>query len=100
LPFWSFCACCVISLFVPSGGGHWAVQAPIMGSAAQTQGASQAAIAMAVAFGEQVANMVQPFWALPILAIAGLGVRDIMGYCVITLVISFIAYGAALLLLV
>ncbi|HEY4000364.1 MAG TPA: TIGR00366 family protein [Candidatus Xenobia bacterium] len=97
LPFWSFVSSCIISLFVPSGGGHWAVQAPIMVPAAVQLGASQGAVAMGVAFGEQVANMIQPFWALPILAIAGLGIRDIMGYCVITLGVSFLAYGLSLL---
>jgi short-chain fatty acids transporter len=98
LPFFSFVASCVISLFVPSGGGHWVVQAPIMVPAAIKLGANQAAVAMGVAFGEQVANMVQPFWALPILAIAGLGIRDIMGYCVVTLAMAFSAYGLALLI--
>jgi short-chain fatty acids transporter len=42
-------------------------------------GADPAMVAMAGAMGEQTANMLQPFWALPILAIAGLGIKDIMG---------------------
>lgn len=100
LPFWSFIASNIISLFVPSGGGHWAVQAPIMLPAAAKLGVSPAVTAMAVAMGEQTANMIQPFWALPILAIAGLGVRDIMGYCVLTLVLSVTVFGLALLFLV
>jgi short-chain fatty acids transporter len=49
--------------------------------------------------GEQTANMIQPFWALPLLAIAGLGVRDIMGYCVLTFLISLAVFGGALVLL-
>jgi short-chain fatty acids transporter len=53
--------------------------------------------AMAVAMGEQTANMIQPFWALPILAIAGLGIKDIMGYCVMALFVGLIVYGTALI---
>src|SRR5262249_57988583 len=99
-PLFTFLSSNVISLFVPSGGGHWAVQAPIMLPAAQKLGVSPAVTAMAVAMGEQTANMIQPFWALPILAIAGLGVRDIMGYCLLTLLLSVTVFGLALVFLV
>jgi short-chain fatty acids transporter len=99
-PLFAFLSSNLITLFVPSGGGHWAVQAPIVLPAAEKLGVAPAVVAMAVALGEQTANMVQPFWALPVLAIAGLGVRDIMGYCLVTLALSLVAYGAALLLLV
>ena len=54
--------------------------------------------AMAVAMGEQTANMIQPFWALPVLAIAGLGIKDIMGYCVMALIAGLAIYGGALLI--
>ena len=98
LPFWSFVSSNIISLFVPSGGGHWAVQGPFMVPAAQSLGVAPAMTAMAVAMGEQTANMIQPFWALPVLAIAGLGIKDIMGYCVMALFVGFVLYGGALLL--
>jgi short-chain fatty acids transporter len=97
LPFWSFISSNIISLFVPSGGGHWAVQGPFMVPAAVKLHVNPALTAMATAMGEQTANMVQPFWALPILAIARLGIRDIMGYCVIGLVIGLVVFGGALL---
>ena len=97
LPFWSFISSNIISLFVPSGGGHWAVQGPFMVPAAQSLGVAPALTAMAVAMGEQTANMIQPFWALPVLAIAGLGIRDIMGYCVMALLVGLVLYGGALL---
>jgi short-chain fatty acids transporter len=97
LPFWSFISSNIISLFVPSGGGHWAVQGPFMIPAALRLHADVAMTAMGTAMGEQTANMVQPFWALPILAIARLGIKDIMGYCVIALVIGLVVYGGALL---
>ncbi len=97
LPFWSFVSSNIISLFVPSGGGHWAVQGPFMIPAAVQLHANPAMTAMGTAMGEETANMIQPFWALPILAIAQLGIKDIMGYGVIALVIGLMLYGGALL---
>jgi short-chain fatty acids transporter len=98
LPFWSFISSNLISLFVPSGGGHWAVQGPFMIPAAVKLHADPAMTAMGTAMGEETANMIQPFWALPILAIARLGIKDIMGYCVIALIIGLILYGGSLLI--
>lgn len=100
LPFYTYLTSLIITLFVPSGGGHWAVQGPFAIPAARDLHASMAGTTMAVAMGESVANMLQPFWALPILAIAGIKMRRMMGFMVITFVISFIAFGLSLLLLV
>ena len=100
LPFWSYAASIVISLFVPSGGGHWAVQGPFVVPAAAKLGASQAATAMGVAVGEQVANMIQPFWALPVLAIAGVGLQRVMAFTVVVFFVAAAVFGASLLLLV
>ena len=97
LPFWSFISSNVITLFVPSGGGHWAVQGPIMVKAAIELDASLPKTAMAVAFGEQTGNLVQPFWALPIVSIGGVSVREMMGYCLLALLIAFPLFGLALL---
>ncbi|WP_104721790.1 TIGR00366 family protein [Helicobacter mesocricetorum] len=83
--FFSFLSAGIVNIFVPSGGGQWAVQAPIMLSAGATLGVKPEVVAMAIAWGDAWTNMIQPFWALPALAIAGLGAKDIMGYCVITL---------------
>jgi short-chain fatty acids transporter len=91
--FWTFVSSNIISLFIPSGGGHWVVQGPVMVPAAEALGVDQGLTAMAVAWGEGTANMIQPFWALPILGIVGLGIRDIMGYGVLTLALSFTIYG-------
>jgi short-chain fatty acids transporter len=68
--------------------------------AAAQLGVSPAVTAMAVALGEQTANMLQPFWTLPLLAIAGLGPRDVLGYCLLTFALSMTLYGGALLFLV
>ncbi|MBE3561081.1 MAG: TIGR00366 family protein, partial [Ktedonobacteraceae bacterium] len=97
-PFWTFVSSNIVSLFIPSGGGHWVVQGPVMVPAALKLGTNQGLVAMAVAWGEQTANMIQPFWALPILGIARLGIRDIMGYGVMCLTVGFVVYGAFALL--
>lgn len=85
-PIFTFLSAGLVNLFVPSGGGQWAVQAPIMMPAGESLGVSNAITAMAIAWGDAWTNMIQPFWALPALGIAGLGARDIMGYCVVTLI--------------
>ncbi|MCG9713371.1 short-chain fatty acid transporter [Shewanella insulae] len=96
LPFWSFISAGIVNIFVPSGGGQWAVQAPIMLPAAEALGADVARIAMAVAWGDAWTNLIQPFWALPVLAIAGLKARDIMGFCLMQLIITGIVISIGL----
>jgi short-chain fatty acids transporter len=100
LPFWAFVSSIIISLFVPSGGGHWAVQGPFIVPAAVALHVNLAAAAQAVGYGEGTANMIQPFWALPLLAIAGIGMRRVLGFTVITFFVSFVVFGGSLLLLV
>lgn len=100
LPFWSYLSSIIISLFVPSGGGHWAVQGPFAVPAAVKLHASLPATAMGVAIGEEVANMIQPFWALPVLAIAGVGLRRTMAFTVMSFFVAFVVFGLSLLFLV
>jgi short-chain fatty acids transporter len=100
LPFFTYLTSMIITLFVPSGGGHWAVQGPFAVPAAQSLHSSLAGVTMAVAQGESVANMLQPFWALPILAIAGIKMRRMMGFMVVTFVISAVIFGLSMLFLV
>ena len=100
LPFLSFVSSIFISMIVPSGGGHWAVQGPFTIPAAVALHAPIPATTMAVAMGEEVANMLQPFWALPVVAIAGIGIQRVLGLTVVTFVVSSAIFAAALLLLV
>ncbi|WP_282344573.1 MULTISPECIES: short-chain fatty acid transporter [Pseudomonas] len=87
-PLLSFLSAGLVNVFVPSGGGQWAVQGPIMLPAGQALGVAPQVTAMAIAWGDAWTNMIQPFWALPLLGIVGLGARDIMGYCLIALFYS------------
>lgn len=84
-PLFTFLSAGIVNLFVPSGGGQWAVQGPIMMPAGKALGVDPSLTGMAIAWGDAWTNMIQPFWALPALGIAGLSARDIMGYCLITL---------------
>jgi short-chain fatty acids transporter len=97
LPVCAYLASVVTKLFIPSGGGEWAVEGPIMIRAAKAIGADLGRTAMGVAYGNMVGNMFQPFWAIPLLAILGLRARDIMGYCLIVFVVALPILGAALL---
>lgn len=99
LPFFTFLSAGILNMFIPSGGGQWAVQGPIMIPAAIDLHASTAKTAMAVAWGDAWTNMIQPFWALPLLAIAKLKIRDIMGFCVMALVLGFVVISIGFLLI-
>lgn len=94
----AFLAAGLVNFFVPSGGGQFAVLGPIMLSAGAELGVDPAVTIMAVSYGDQWTNMIQPFWAIPLLAIAGLKMRDILGYTTVVLLTSGLVFGATLLL--
>jgi len=98
-PLYTFLSAGLVNIFIPSGGGQWAVQAPIMMPAGAELGVSAAKTAMAIAWGDAWTNMIQPFWALPALAIAGLNARDIMGYCLMVMIYSGFIIGIGLTIL-
>jgi len=87
-PLFTFLSAGIVNIFIPSGGGQWVVQGPIMMPAGLKLGVDPAITGMAIAWGDAWTNMIQPFWALPALGIAGLSARDIMGYCLITLLFT------------
>ena len=78
----------LVNLFVPSGGGQWAVQAAIVINGAKELQVPLEKVVMAVAWGDAWTNLAQPFWALPLLSIVGLGLKDIIGYCLMGLCVS------------
>ena len=97
-PLWTFLSAGIVNFFVPSGGGQWAVQGPIVMPAAAKMGIEPGRAGMAIAWGDQWTNMIQPFWALPALGVAGLSARDIMGFLVIVLLFTgIIACGGFLI---
>ena len=98
LPFFTFLASILTKSFVPSGAGEWAVEGPVMLQAAKQLGVPYGKITMAVAYGNMLGNMYQPFWSLPLLGLMGLRARDIMGYCLILFVVCLPVLALALLL--
>lgn len=98
-PLFTFLSAGIVNFFVPSGGGQWAVQAPIMMPASVELGVDTAKTAMAIAWGDAWTNMIQPFWALPALGIAGLGARDIMGFCLVDLLYAGVIISLGLMFL-
>lgn len=93
LPFWSYVGSLFITLFIPSGGGHWAVQGPFTIPAAIRLHASLAATSMGVASGELASSLLQPFWAIPLVAIAGVGVRRVLGFTFASFIFLSIFFG-------
>lgn len=100
MPIFAFLSAGLVNVFVPSGGGQIAVQGPVMMPAGVELGVSPVVTAMAIAWGDAWTNMIQPFWALPLLGIAGLDARAIMGYCLIILVASGIIISGVFWLMV
>ncbi len=88
LPIFTFFSAGVVNLFIPSGGGQWGVQGPIAIQAALDAGVAPAKMVMAVAYGDQLTNMLQPFWALPLLAVTGVKARDIVGYTAMLMIFA------------
>lgn len=87
-PLLTFLCAALLNMFVPSGGGHWAIQAPIMFTAGADLGVDPGLTGTAIAWGDAWTNLIQPFWALPALAIAKLNAKDIMGFCLIDLAVT------------
>ncbi len=97
-PLLTFLCAAVLNMFVPSGGGHWAIQAPIMFAAGADLNVDPGLTGTAIAWGDAWTNLIQPFWAIPALAIAKLNAKDIMGFCIIDLVVSGVIICAGLLI--
>ncbi|MSR07340.1 MAG: short-chain fatty acid transporter [Gemmatimonadetes bacterium] len=70
----------VLGVFVPSGGSKWVIEAPYVMQAAHSLQVHLGWVVASYDLGEALANLVQPFWMLPILGLLGLRARDIMGY--------------------
>lgn len=87
-PILTFLSAGAVNFFVPSGGGQWAVQGPLMVEALSALEIPASTVVMALSYGDAWTNMLQPFWALPLLGIMGLRARDIMGYTALVWAIS------------
>jgi short-chain fatty acids transporter len=84
----TYMSACVVNFLVPSGGAQWVVQSPLMLEMANSVGVDRASLVMPFAWGDQTTNLLQPFWALPLLSISGLRAKDVMGYTMLALVVE------------
>ncbi|MBL4587436.1 MAG: short-chain fatty acid transporter, partial [Flavobacteriales bacterium] len=97
-PVFTFISAGIVNIFVPSGGGQWGVQGSIILQAALDLGVSIPKSIMALAYGDQLTNMLQPFWALPLLGITGLKAKEILPYTVMLMGVGTVIYVAVLLI--
>ena len=97
-PIFTFLSAGLVNIFVPSGGGQWAIQGPILVQAAQQLDVSLSKCILALAYGDQLTNMLQPFWALPLLGITGLKAKQIVPYTIFLMIMGTAIFITALLL--
>jgi len=97
-PVAAFLSAGLVNLFIPSGGGQWIVQGPIMAAAAKAMELPVEEAVMAVAYGDEWTNMVQPFWAIPLMGLTGVAVREFMGYCALIMLLAAPIFAVALLI--
>ena len=97
-PIFAFISAGIVNVFVPSGGGQWGVQGPIIIEAASQLNVPYWKAVMALAYGDQITNMLQPFWALPLLGITGLKAKDILPYSLLLLLLGGSIFVIGLLL--
>lgn len=89
-PLVTFFSTAFVNLLVPSGGGQWAIQGPVIMETAAIWNLDFAKLVMIFSYGDQISNLLQPFWALPLLSITGVPVRKLLPYCVILFLLGFI----------
>lgn len=77
----------MLGVFVPSGGSKWIIEAPYVVRAAHLLQVHVGWVVACYDLGEAVANLVQPFWMLPVLALLSLKARDVMGYTFLVFIV-------------
>lgn len=98
LPILTFFSAGLVNIFVPSGGGQWVIQGPIVLESAIKLGVPLPKAVMALAYGDQITNMLQPFWALPLLGITKLKAREILPYTLLLMLLGTVIYIGGLLI--
>ncbi len=98
LPIFAFFSAGLVNIFVPSGGGQWAVQGPMIVESALQLGVPLPKAIMALAYGDQLTNMLQPFWALPLLGITKLKAKEILPYTLLFMLVGAVVFITGLLI--
>ena len=97
LPILTFFSAAIVNVFIPSGGGQWAIQGPVILEAAISLEVPVQKVIMALAYGDQLTNMLQPFWALPLLGITKLKASELLPYTLWIMLLGAVVFVAALI---
>ncbi|GMQ24252.1 short-chain fatty acid transporter [Algoriphagus sp. oki45] len=89
LAAFTFVSAAIVNFFVPSGGGQWAIQGPLIMESARFLDVGFNKMALVFAYGDEISNLLQPFWALPLLSITGVSVKKLLPYCLVFFVFGF-----------
>lgn len=81
MPVWSFISASVVNLFIPSQGGQWIVQGPLLIEASQSLGANTVDVINAFVYGDEATNLLQPLYLIPALSVVGMKLKDAWGFC-------------------
>jgi short-chain fatty acids transporter len=98
-PFVVYLYSAVMNLFVPSAGSKWLIEAPYLLPAGEELGVSVVTVLLAYAYGDSTTNLIQPFFAIPILAVTRMRFGDVVGYTFLIAAACFAVSGAAMLLI-
>jgi len=89
----------VVNIFVPSGGSKWLIEAPYLLPAARELAVSPTTTVLAYAYGDSTSNLIQPFWAIPILTVTRMKFGDVLGYTGLVALVLFVVTVAAMLVI-
>jgi len=88
----------ILNYFVPSGGAKWAIEAPYLVAAAKQLGVSARSVILAYAWGDMMTDIIQPFWAIPLLGITKARFHDIVGYGLVFFIVYAVVTSLAFLI--
>jgi short-chain fatty acids transporter len=94
-----YCYSALMNLFVPSAGSKWLIEAPFLLPAAEQLDVSVVTVLLSYAYGDSTTNLVQPFFAIPILAVMRMRFGDVVGYTFLIAVACFVVNSIAMVLI-
>jgi short-chain fatty acids transporter len=89
----------LMNLFVPSAGSKWMIEAPFLIPAGELLNVSVVTTTLAYAYGDSVTNLIQPFFAIPILAVTRMRFGDVVGYTFLVAVVCFMVTSVAMFMI-
>ncbi len=95
-PFFVYCYSGLMNLFVPSAGSKWLIEAPFLIPAGAAHGVSPVTVLLAYAHGDSTTNLIQPFFAIPILAVTRTRFGDVVGYTLLVALACFAVCAVAM----